>query len=69
MMKFFKSPDNILARTKAPAAGSSEMESVRERRRYPRPMPLPDVIEGDGGETDWALWEEAKQEQTKPNKN
>jgi hypothetical protein len=52
-----------------PAAGSTEMESVRERRRYPRPMPLPDVIEGDGGETDWALWEDAKQEQTKPNKN
>jgi hypothetical protein len=29
---------------------------LKERRRIPRPLPTPQMIEGDGGETDWALW-------------
>jgi hypothetical protein len=69
MMKFFKRPDiDLSSFANAPAAGSRLPDSVRERRRFPRPMPLPEVIEGNGGETDWALWEEAKQGQTKPTK-
>jgi hypothetical protein len=29
-----------------------------ERRRFPRPLPLPEVVEGNG-DTDWSLWEES----------
>lgn len=31
--------------------------STDERRRFPRPLPLPEVVEGNG-DTDWSLWEE-----------
>ncbi len=37
--------------------------SFKERRLVTRPLPLPEVIEGDGGETDWALWEDVKRKQ------
>ena len=34
---------------------------LTERRRVPRPLPAPHVVEGDGGESDWALWLQATQ--------
>jgi hypothetical protein len=68
MMKFFKRPDIDLSDVNPPAAQGEPSDSVRERRRFPRPMPLPEVIEGNGGETDWALWEAAKQLPIKPAK-
>ena len=30
----------------------------KERRLTPRPFAQPEVIEGDGGNTDWGLWED-----------
>ena len=38
--------------------------TMKERRRVPRPLPVPDVVEGNGGETDWGLWTELSQDQT-----
>jgi hypothetical protein len=32
-----------------------------ERRRIQRPLPTAQIVEGDGSETDWALWLEATQ--------
>ncbi len=32
---------------------------LNERRRIPRPLPTAQIVEGDGGEADWALWLEA----------
>ena len=42
-----------------PTKGSEE--PFKERRRFPRPLPAPEVIEGNG-DADWALWGEAVQE-------
>ena len=36
--------------------------STDERRRFPRPLPLPEVFEGNG-DTDWSLWEESVSQQ------
>ena len=38
---------------------ASVTELVRERRKFPRSLPLVDVNEGNGGETDWDLWTQA----------
>ena len=38
--------------TRVPSANTNE------RRRFPRPLPLPEVFEGNG-DTDWSLWEES----------
>ena len=40
-------------------------EEHMERRKFPRPMPLPEVVEGDGGSTDWGMFEEAVASQQK----
>ncbi len=40
--------------------------NFKERRQVPRPLPIPDVVEGNGGETDWGLWEDAHFEKTQP---
>ena len=34
-------------------------ETMTDRRKFPRPLPLVEVNEGNGGETDWDLWVEA----------
>lgn len=43
-----------------PAQPAASVPSVDmgERRRFPRPLPLPEVFEGNG-DTDWSLWEES----------
>jgi hypothetical protein len=38
---------------------ASAPETFKERRNIPRPLPTPEVIEGDGGHADWGLWTEA----------
>ena len=51
-----------------PRANSSARqltEEFMERRKFPRPMPLPEVVEGNGGFTDWAMFEEAVAGQNK----
>jgi len=40
----------------APTSGA---ELVTERRRFPRSLPLVEVNEGNGGDTEWDLWVEA----------
>lgn len=42
----------------AVVGGAAAPEEFVERRRVPRPLPVPEVIEGNGGDTDWALWED-----------
>jgi len=27
-----------------------------ERRTFPRPLPVPEVKEGNGGDSEWAMW-------------
>jgi hypothetical protein len=66
MFKLFKRAGT---RPVAPAATSKmnePSETLMERRQLPRPLPRPEVIEGNGGDADWALWDEAKKEQVKP---
>ena len=64
--KLFISPDATLAtpelRPPVPPVvtpTASAPETFKERRKIPRPLPTPEVIEGDGGDTDWGLWTEA----------
>lgn len=58
MVNFFKRSDpgpcvSVVARTlKEPASDTGE------RRRSPRPLPNPEVVEGNDS-SDWALWEES----------
>jgi len=63
--KLFRRPDATLAtpelRPPVPAVvtpTASAPETFKERRKTPRPLPTPEVIEGDGGDTDWGLWTE-----------
>ena len=43
--------------TVEPAANVTE--TMAERRKFPRSLPLVEVNEGNGGETEWDLWVEA----------
>ena len=52
-MDFFKRSDT----TNANATGEPALRTG-ERRRFARPLPLPEVIEGNE-DSDWALWEES----------
>ena len=36
-----------------------------ERRRFPRELPVAEVIEGTGGDTDWSLWDGANNPSSK----
>jgi hypothetical protein len=64
--KLFIRPDATLAtpelRPPAPpvvAPTASAPARFKERRKTPRPLPIPEVIEGNGGNTEWGLWTEA----------
>jgi hypothetical protein len=37
-----------------------------ERRQMGRPLPLPEVTEGKGSESEWALWEVLTHQQVEP---
>lgn len=66
MFKFFKRSGPSTVTPEVTPAVDEPSETMKERRQFPRPLPRPDVVEGNGGNTDWALWEEAKLEQVKP---
>lgn len=58
MVNFFKRTD---AATATPVATSTPNESflnAGERRRFARPLPVPEVVEGNE-DSDWSLWEES----------
>ena len=38
---------------------ASVTELVTERRKFPRSLPVVEVNEGNGGDTEWGLWVEA----------
>lgn len=74
MLRFFKNSAAKAAATQAkpadagptqptdlePAKPIARVPSVntKERRRFPRPLPLPEVVEGNE-DADWSLWEES----------
>ena len=62
---FFKNQNAKAGSTKVAKVFPSTDQEFVERRKFPRPMPVPEVIEGNGGPTDWAMFEEAVQEQNK----
>lgn len=45
-------------------SGASLDATFVERRRFPRPLPLPEVTVGNGGDTEWALWLEHAEQPT-----
>lgn len=45
--------------------GNFQTGHIKERRLVPRPFPVPEVIEGDGGDTEWGLWEAANKQEAK----
>ncbi len=63
MHNIFHLADKDAAGGSAPHAPAPCAQVFVERRRYPRALPVPDVIEGTGGETDWALWTQSVREQ------
>lgn len=71
MFKFFKrskpsavKPAPASTQTATPMV-AEHSSGMKERRRFARPLPHPEVVEGNGGETDWGLWEDAKRGQVK----
>ena len=59
--KFFRQPIKVPV---AHVVTPQDIDSTvvwPERRRVPRAMPTPQIVEGDGGEADWALWLDAMQ--------
>ena len=56
MLNFFKNSKTTQAR---PAALLHKTSSTtKERRLVPRPLPVPEVLEGNE-DTDWSLWQES----------
>lgn len=56
MLNFFK-PSDPAGATPAEAATREGPSSTTDERRFlPRPLPTPDVVEGNT-DADWALWE------------
>jgi hypothetical protein len=66
MARFFsKLPPITLTDPQVTRVARQTEEEFRERRKFPRPQPELDVVEGNGGLTDWATFEEAVSEQKK----
>jgi len=57
----------VMPVTTAPVAPvvNHQTGHIKERRLVPRPFPVPEVIEGDGGDTEWGLWEAANKQEAK----
>lgn len=55
----------LLKRLIRPSVDSSQSVVTRKRRssasapEVGEPIPVPEVVEGDGGEADWSLWEDS----------
>lgn len=61
MFDFFKrKTESKLIAPASPVSTVQRADRVLERRGVLRPLPVPDVVEGDNP-SDWALWEEAVQ--------
>ena len=58
MVSFFKRPDATTATQAATPTSKEPSLNAGERRRFPRPLPIPEVVEGNEN-SDWALWEES----------
>lgn len=56
MLKSFKHSET--AKSKSTATPNKTSSRTRERRLLPRPLPSPEVIEGND-ESDWSLWEQS----------
>lgn len=66
MLKIFKRSEETPKNTTTEASESAASRvRTDERRRFPRPLPLPEVIEGNG-DGDWAMWEESVSQQNNP---
>ena len=55
MLRIFKRSDKIDA-TPGAATRNAPSSKTDERRFLPRPIPTPEVVEGNS-DADWALWE------------
>lgn len=58
MVNFFKRSDATAATTAATPTPNDPTLHLGERRRFPRPLPTPEVVEGNES-SDWDLWEES----------
>lgn len=58
MVNFFKRSDATAATTATTPALKEPSLHLGERRRVPRPLPTPEVVEGNEN-SDWDLWEES----------
>lgn len=67
MFKLFKRSNEGRVVPAIARKGDEPPLRLKERRLVPRPLPSPEVVEGNGGETDWGLWEEAQREQVTVN--
>ena len=58
MGNFFKRTDAATATAAATPTSNEPLLNAGERRRFPRPLPVPEVVEGNE-DSDWSLWEES----------
>lgn len=56
MVSFFKRSDSRTCVSMTTPALKAPTSDTDERRRSPRPLPHPEVVEGND-HSDWALWE------------
>lgn len=64
LSNFFKRPTPAPEKPAAPQPVNGPSFNIKERRFVARPLPQPEVIEGNG-DAEWALWAEATREQDK----
>ena len=58
MVNFFKRADAAITTLTAKLTPAEPFLNAGERRRFPRPLPVPEVVEGNE-DSDWSLWEES----------
>src|ERR1035437_7524550 len=58
MLNFFKQSKAETARPTETAALNKTSSKAQERRLLPRPLPVPEVAEGNA-DSDWSLWQES----------
>lgn len=58
MSNIFKRQGDATARPAERAASNKTSSPAKERRLLPRPLPTPEVVEGNE-DSDWSLWQES----------
>lgn len=58
MLNFFRNSKVAMSRPTQTEALNKTSSIAKERRLIPRPLPLPEVVEGNE-ESDWSLWQES----------